>query len=101
MGILEAAALRLLGVIVVGLVLLIVPVRNGLHAYVYGYWTNRYVSFLRNFWVSRFGSASKYWLADHERCMGCAVCEAVCLYKAVSLRRDLTKPPPLDVRSLS
>ena len=62
---LEVAAVGLLSIIVViGLALLIKPLRNGLHAYIYGRWTDRYVSFLRNIWVPRFGSRGKYWLAE-------------------------------------
>ncbi len=50
--------------LIVAVVLLIPPFRNGLHAYVYGRWTDKYVSFLRNVWVPRFGSRGKYWLAE-------------------------------------
>ena len=65
MAILRIVAFGLFGpIIVVVLVLLVRPIRNGLHAFVYGRWTDRYVSFLRNFWVPRFGSRGKHWLAE-------------------------------------
>ncbi len=50
--------------VIIVVVLFVSPLRNGLHAYVYGRWTDRYVSFLRNFWAPRFGSRGKYWLAE-------------------------------------
>jgi Pyruvate/2-oxoacid:ferredoxin oxidoreductase delta subunit len=48
----------------IGLLLMVPKTRNGIHAYIYGRWTDKYVSFLRNIWVPRFGTWGKYWLAE-------------------------------------
>jgi Pyruvate/2-oxoacid:ferredoxin oxidoreductase delta subunit len=38
---------------------------------------------------------------DFAKCMGCGVCESQCAFEAIALRRDETKPAPLDVRVLA
>jgi ferredoxin len=38
---------------------------------------------------------------DADGCMGCGVCAAQCVPGALSLRRDVEKGEPLDVRSLT
>jgi NAD-dependent dihydropyrimidine dehydrogenase PreA subunit len=43
--------------------LAIKPVRNGLHAYIYGRWTDKYVAFLRNKWGPQMNGLGRGWLA--------------------------------------
>jgi heterodisulfide reductase subunit A-like polyferredoxin len=38
---------------------------------------------------------------DSAKCMGCGVCQSQCAFEAIALRRDETKPAPLDVRVLA
>jgi MinD superfamily P-loop ATPase len=38
---------------------------------------------------------------NQELCMGCEVCAGACRHEAITFRRDLNKPEPLDVRLLS
>lgn len=51
-------------VLLVILALVIKPIRNGLHAYVYGRWTDKYVAFLRNKWGPQMNGLGRGWLAD-------------------------------------
>ena len=37
---------------------------------------------------------------DKEKCMGCGVCEDVCLVEAIQLRREPSRGDPLDLGEL-
>ena len=51
-------------IMLAALVLAIPPVRNGLHAYIYGRWTDKYVAFLRNKWGPQTHGLGRGWLAN-------------------------------------
>jgi len=43
------------------------------------------------------GQGSKYAVVDPAVCLGCGVCVTACPAHAMSLRRDVTKPAPLEI----
>lgn len=49
---------------ILGILIVIPSVRNGLHAYIYGRWTRQYVALIRNIWSPQTNGLGGRWLAE-------------------------------------